>query len=229
MEVKISNKQKKEMAFRIVKDRWYHRTFDRITNRFHGKKIQDTPAYYQIHLSAELKKRKNKWVLANQKNIKTTSILPEASFQRRFAMQNENHSFENISFDVENIAPFGFEIDMSHVKALEENLVREIKNEKGNTEEKVETKENSVNETMSPNSITDLSDIPIDVLLKMCSDPEMLELVLKLDPSLDVLEAMVYEILEKIQMLKEEKFLKEKEKLSAEEKGEKSPPEYIYP
>jgi hypothetical protein len=74
-----------------------------------------------------------------------------------------------------------------------------------------------------------LSDIPIDVLLKMCSDPEMLELVLKLGPSLDVIEAMVYEVLEKIQMLKEERFLKEKEKLSAEEKGEKSPPEYIYP
>jgi hypothetical protein len=228
MELKINNKQKKEMAFRIVKDRWYHRTFDRITNFLYGIK-KDTPAYYQIHLSADLTQKKDKWILNNQEHRKTTKITPEVSFHRQFAKRIEDATFGDTFFDNKGIAPFGFEIDMSHVGAIEENPAQEIKNVKEDIEEQIETKENSVNETIpNPDSITDLSDIPIEDLLKMCRNPETLELVLKCDPSLDILEAMVYEVLETIQMLKDEQFLKEKEKLNEKEKEEESPPEYIY-
>ena len=229
MEVKLINKQKQEMAFRIVKDRWYHNIFDRFSNFVRGSK-EDAPAYYQIHLSAELTKKKNKWILNNQKHLKTRSITPDASFHRQFATRMADPNLADNFFDENGIAPFGFEIDMSHVGDTEETPTQEVKLEKEKIEEKVETKEDTSRETIpNPEAITDLSDIPIDVLLKMCSDPEMMELVLKLDPSLDVLEAMVYEVLEMVQMMKEEKFLKEKEKSAEEEKGEKPTPEFFYP
>lgn len=117
--------KEKEIAFRIVKERWFHRFLDKVTNKLFGV-LPSTPPTYQIHLSVYLIKRFGKWIAYDHNQIKSYKFIPHDFHQREWAKKENQHKEEN------KFRETGFEIDMSDIGLLteEERLKRKEKDKK---------------------------------------------------------------------------------------------------
>jgi len=124
--VNKENKENKEkdIAFRIVKERWFHRYLDNLIKKIYGISPATQPIY-QIHLSTYLVKKFGRWVAYDHNQInkkKSYNLSPTISHQKEWAEKEKEHNESNKKH---KYMETGFEIDMSDVgKLTEEDRLR---------------------------------------------------------------------------------------------------------
>jgi len=129
-------KTEKEISFRIVKERWYHKFLDTLEKKIFKLGNYYGKADYQIHLSAYLIKKINSWVLYKH-NQETYKLTPEISPHRAWCK-------ENINDEQNTFRSTGFEMDMSDTSCLTEQKKQENREKQEKQKRKVYTEEEIV-------------------------------------------------------------------------------------